>query len=311
MLSRLETALCLGREVFDAELQDVTVLEVEKTRPILPVPRTLRILALHGFGQSGECLRIAMKTGQLGQMVLDSINADLLDQYENVEWLCPDAPLQLVPDTRYEDGSLDNVDIFAWWRVLDFDMQHEHLYKSLTYLAGYLKEHDPVDGIVGFSQGAAVAMMLAAMCDDTPQRRAALLAQCAPFSIPPPQAPFKFAVACCGFQNALQHYSGFYTPRITTPSLNIVAEFDTMVSAEQSVTLARACTESTMIHFRGTHHVPTARATLREMAAFIASSCARKAFMSPPTATYTLPFECMEAKEFSTTHRFETTKKPS
>lgn len=215
------------------------------------------------------------------------MDAELLDRYDGVEWLCPDAPLRLVPDTRYDDGSLDDVDIFAWWRVLDFEIRHEHLYKSLTYLSDYLKEHGPVDGIVGFSQGAAVAMMLTAICEDTPERRMALAAQGAPLSIPAPQSPFKFAIACCGFQNALRYYDGFYSPRIATPSLHVVAEFDTMVSAEQSISLAEACTDATIIHFRGTHHVPTDRATLHRMASFIADSCSRRAVV-PLDLTYAL-----------------------
>lgn len=221
-----------------------------------------------------------MKTGQLTTFLTNSIDNDLLSHYDGIEWLCPDAPLRLVSDSRYDDGPQDDVEIFGWWRILDFHIQHEHLYRSLEYLAKYLQEHGPVDGIVGFSQGAAVAMMLAALCEDTPQRRKALAAQGVSVSIPPPQAPFKFVVACCGFKNAERYYDGFYSPKITTPSFHVVAEFDTMVSAEQSASLADACEDASVVHFRGTHHVPTDRATLCEMATFIAHACADRSLTS-------------------------------
>lgn len=58
MLTRLETALCLGLGSFDAELQYVT-----EFRAAAPVRRKLRVLALHGTWTSdNETLSKLTKT---------------------------------------------------------------------------------------------------------------------------------------------------------------------------------------------------------------------------------------------------------
>lgn len=302
----LETSLALEHDAPDTEIQLVTETVLERCVPLLPRRRKLRILALHGehgdpnvsmshavdnaltgFGQSGEYLRIAMKTKRLTQHLEETFQADPLSEYDGVEWLCPDGPLQLVSDSKYDTSELEDVDIRAWYRLLDFHIQHEHLYRSLEYLCAYIKEHGPVDGIVGFSQGAALAMMLTALCEGTPERLTALSLQGSPLSMEPPQSPFKFAVTCCGFQGAVQFYNGFYNPKIATPSLHVVAEFDTMVSAERSAKLADACEDATVVHFRGTHHVPTDRNSLYEIARFIGNTCAATDLASP--LGYALP----------------------
>ncbi|EME43368.1 hypothetical protein DOTSEDRAFT_72694 [Dothistroma septosporum NZE10] len=296
MIAPIETTTIIPG-ILDTEVQLVTENYYEKAVAALPARRKLRVLALHGFGQSGDYLRIAMKTGQLEAYLKESLHSDQLSQYDGVEWLCPNGPLHLVPDSKHgaperrpsTAWAVEEVDIYAWWRVLEFHIEHEHLYQSIEYLCDYLTEHGPVDGIVGFSQGAAVAMMLTALCEGTPGRIAALAGQAAPFVVAPPQAPFKFAVSCCGFQGATKYYNGFYNPKISTPSLHVVAEFDTMVSAERSTSLADACEDASIVHFRGTHHVPTDKASLYEMARFIANACSDKSTPSPVGVTYSLP----------------------
>ena len=65
--------------------------------------------------------------------------------------------------------------------------------------------------------------------------------------------------------------------------------FDTMVSAEQSANLPDASTHATVIHFRGTHHAPPYRATLCEMADFIARSYFRRLLIPLNDSKYALP----------------------
>lgn len=140
-------------------------------------------------------------------------------------------------------------------------------------------------------------MMLTALCEGTPERMAALARQESPFVLAPPQAPFKFAVSCCGFQGATKYYNGFYNPKISTPSLHVVAEFDTIVSAERSTKLADACEDASIVHFRGTHHVPTDKASLYEMARFIANACSDKSMPSPVGVAYSIPAEGLAVNE--------------
>ncbi|CAK4030947.1 Hypothetical predicted protein [Lecanosticta acicola] len=261
---------------------------LEKAAPVSR--RKMRVLALHGFGQSGDYLRIAMKTKQLSSYVNESLSVDLLSRFDGVEWFCPDGPLKMIPDVRYDSTDPEDVETYAWyWTPQSFEQRHEHLFPALEYLAKYITEEGPFDGIVGFSQGATIGMMLASWCENSAERRIGLATQGSPFLLPSPQSPFKFAISCCGFQGSLKYYSGFYSSKIHTPSLHLFAEFDTMVSAEQSARLAEAFEDATTIHFLGTHHVPTHRNSLYEMARFMAMACNKQEQPVAPTMEYALP----------------------
>lgn len=168
----------------------------------------------------------------------------------------------------------EDVNMRAWWKTLDDTSLYPELPSSLESLAGLLRAH-PVDGIIGFSQGACTAMMLTALCEGTPERLAALRRQGAPVDlIHPPQVPFKFTIACCGFSGNPTYYSGFYEPKISTPSLHLIADWDTMVVPEQSARLVQACLDPTVVRHRGGHHVPTDLRHLKIISDFISDACA-------------------------------------
>ncbi|EME81080.1 uncharacterized protein MYCFIDRAFT_23150, partial [Pseudocercospora fijiensis CIRAD86] len=210
---------------------------------------------LPGFGQSADFFR--MKTKRLTQYLESQIQSDLLDQYpEGIQWLFPDAPVRLTAETTFGVPSED-IDMRAWWTRLEFHVQLEQLYNSLEYLCKYLKESGPVDGVLGFSQGASIAAMLTALCEG---------------SVRPERAPFKFAVLCSGFKNAPQFYAGFFSPKISTPTMHVIAEWDHMVSAEQSAALIDDCEDSVVIRHYGTHATPTDKNSMYEMSRFMGNA---------------------------------------
>lgn len=239
-----------------------------------------------GFGQSAEFFKMKMR--RVTRYLEETLDQDLLAQYpEGIEWLFPDGPVSLATDTQYD--TTQDIDMRAWWTKLDFTIRLEQLYSSLDYLTKYLREHGPVDGIIGFSQGASISMMLSALCEGSmrPERVAALANQGLPLLIPPPQAPFKFAIACCGFRNAPQYYSGFFSPKINTPSMHVIADWDHMVSAQMSADMIEACDDPVVIRHPGTHAVPTDRSSMFEMSRFMNSAIskawvAEKATMGNP-----------------------------
>ena len=266
-------------------------------------PKRLRILALHGtfavhgsghatessaantilvgFGQSGDFFRAKL------QRLITHLETTFSDRYPGgIDMVFPDGPVDLSSDTAIDVG------MRAWWRTLDDTslnpngVIYPELPSSLASLAELLRA-DPVDGIIGFSQGACVAMMLTALCEGTLERSAALRKQGAPIDlISPPQAPFKFAIACCGFRGNPAYYSGFYEPEIKTPSLHLIGDWDTMVPPERSVTLAEECAKSKVVRHRGGHHVPTDTRHLNIMSEFVGDACATKACTSLPMARF-------------------------
>lgn len=230
-----------------------------------------------------------MKTKQISNYLDETLCSDMMGRYDGVEWFCPDGPLKLVPDARYDSTDPEDVATYAWyWTPQNFEQRHDHLLPALEYLAKYITEQGPFDGLVGFSQGAAIGTMLASWCENTPSRKAALSGQPVPLTLPSPQSPFKFAISSCGFQGSLKYYPGFYSPQISTPSLHLSAEYDTMVSAAQTTALAASFTSPTTLPFVGTHHVPTDRASLYEIASFITTTLTQ-AHAPPPCTPYALP----------------------
>ncbi|KAK4897979.1 hypothetical protein LTR27_004363 [Elasticomyces elasticus] len=235
-----------------------------RVKLVQPV-RKLRILALHGFTQSGKWFEIKMK--RIEHHIRTTLPSHLLQQYPGgMEFLYPDGPVAL------QDDGGDHCR--AWFRRLDTVSRYEELDSSLEYLCTYLRKHGPVDGVIGFSQGAAMAMMLTALCEASinPGRVEALQTQGSPMHLATPQGPLKFAIACAGFCGTAAYYSGFYSPKIVTPSLHVIADLDTMVSAEQTSELMQACSNPQVVNRPAAHYLPRDVRTLNAIGQFIAES---------------------------------------
>lgn len=220
-----------------------------------------------GFGQNGDFFRVKLQKLQI------HLEATFSDQYPGgISMIFPDGPVELSSDTTISPAG--DVNMRAWWKTLDDTSLYPELPSSLASLAELLRS-DPVDGIIGFSQGACTAMMLTALCEGTMDRSAALRKQGAPIDlIDPPQAPFKFAIACCGFSGNPEFYSGFYEPKIETPNLHLIANWDTMVAPEQSARLVQACVKPKVVGHKGGHHVPMDKRHLGVISDFIGEACA-------------------------------------
>ena len=217
-----------------------------------------------------------MKMKRITQYLEANLDSDLQADYsDGIEWSFPDGPIELTTDQQ----SSDILDMRAWWTRLEFTIRLDQLYSSLDYLTKYIREHGPFDGIVGFSQGASIAMMLASLCEGSvrPERVEALANQGLPLLIPPPQSPFKFAIACSGFINAPQFYDGFFTPKISTPSMHLVADWDHMVSEQMSAEMIASCENPTVLRHAGTHAVPTDRNSMYRMSEFFNQACVKAA----------------------------------
>ncbi|KAK3624904.1 hypothetical protein LTR56_020718 [Elasticomyces elasticus] len=249
-----------------------------RVKSIQPV-RKLRILALHGFTQSGKWFEIKMK--RIERHIRTTLPSHLLQQHpDGLEFLYPDGPVAL------QDDGGDHCR--AWFRRLDTVSRYEELDSSLEYLCTYIKEYGPVDGVIGFSQGAAMAMMLASLCEAgiNSGRVEALRSQGSPVNLEPPQGPLKFAIACAGFCGTAAYYSGFYSPKIITLSLHVIADLDTMVSAEHTSDLMQACSNPQVVNHPAAHYLPRDGRTLNAIAEFIAESIPATCMLPRPQDTH-------------------------
>jgi hypothetical protein len=215
-----------------------------------------------------------IKTRRLTEYLQNTLSSELTSKYTaGFEFLCPNAPLHLSPPDFPGSSAVEseNSDAWAWWRGLDVVNEYKELPTTMLFLYKYIQENGPVDGVVGFSQGGAMALMFASWCEarTRPERRQALANQAVPFTMEPPQDPLKFVVCLSGFRGTMKYYEGFYNPKIQTPTLHITAALDTLVSEARSAELIGSCESSQTMSHPGGHHVPCERKFLSVVTAFV------------------------------------------
>lgn len=227
----------------------------------------IKMLMLHGFAQSGPCFQI--KTRPLTKVLRKTISDYYNVVPEDVELVIPTAPLQLrasdLCGTCAEGQQFfGDSDTWAWWQNLDTTSQYVGIESSLAALILLVQKHGPFTGVVGFSQGATLAVMFASWCESrsVPGRSEALrdmsngntlLSQ---LLSSPPQSRLDFALCFSGFRGTPSFYHGFYAPKIVTPTIHILGQLDTMVSSADSEDLINSCFEPKVLQHQGVHFVP-------------------------------------------------------
>jgi pimeloyl-ACP methyl ester carboxylesterase len=140
--------------------------------PPAPPPPPLKILMLHGYTQSGALFR--GKTRALEKNLLKAFPA------AGCKLIYPTAPMRLArPDVPGLDGTGGNAvtevggddgepDAWAWWRRKGDGepFAYEGLEEGLARVAEVLRTDGPFDGVVGFSQGGALAGMVASLLEE-------------------------------------------------------------------------------------------------------------------------------------------------
>ncbi|KAF2823402.1 FSH1-domain-containing protein [Ophiobolus disseminans] len=255
-----------------------------------PPTRPLKILMLHGYTQSGPLFQA--KTGALRKTLQKAFPAGISLVY-------PTAPIRLTPaDESFlagagtsADGSKHNgdgeeeqeIDAWAWWRRKSEGEGETYTYEGIEVglgkIAETLKSEGPFDGVVGFSQGAACAAMIASLLE--PGRRASFEAEQRDGGMQYPEAfeadiqpPLKFAVCYSGFAAVGKNpYRAFYEPKIATPVLHFLGTQDVVVEEARSLALVAACTQRDdkyVVYHPGGHFLPsTQKASVNALIGFM------------------------------------------
>ena len=181
----------------------------------------LRILCLHGYHGSGATLRRQM--APLAAALSPAI-----------EFVYVDAP-------SLTAGS------FGWW--------HEGFRgweSTRDWAVSLLRTGPRFDGIFGFSQGAALTGLLAAVREGDPSLR------------------FGFAIMVGGFTSTLPQHAALLRYKLTIPSVHVTGHADVIVPRRDSLLLAGRFASPLIIEHPGGHVIPSGTAVAGPMDGFLA-----------------------------------------
>ncbi|WBW72155.1 serine hydrolase-like [Schizosaccharomyces osmophilus] len=213
----------------------------------------LKVLCLHGYGESGNLLSVKMRA--------------LREQLVNdVEFYFPTGPIKLSNDkgqAGYSDeDSEDSFDeastTWGWWRIDEYgDSQTLEPKFSYGHLASYICKHGPFDGIMGFSQGSNLAANLA-MFATLPKYQEYF-----------GQKQFRFGIFFSGYYRALAIDGETHEIKLKMPTLHFLGKYDNVLSTESSTTLIQICEDSQVLFHPGAHQIPSPNAYVEAAADFI------------------------------------------
>jgi predicted esterase len=185
--------------------------------------RRLRILGLHGYHGSGAVLgrQLAPLAAQLGDLA---------------EFETPDAPSIAAGDFGWWHGTFPSSRRpFGGWSTTSAWL------KSLSF-------EEEFDGVFGFSQGAALAGLLAGLRDDV-----------------------GFAIIVGGFMSFEPEHRPLYEAvlRSRVPSLHLIGASDSIVEPAESRRLAGLFTDPVVALHPAGHVIPSGRAIVDEVRQFL------------------------------------------
>ena len=186
-----------------------------------------------------------------------------------------------VPDSASSD---DAIDAWAWFRRDEATQEYRSIGEGMLALAAAIREAGGVDGVVGFSQGGAMASLLAAALEKperTPDGDRPWLEEIRSAN---GGNPLKFAVIYSGFFSRDESLASWlYEPKVQTPTLHFLGSLDTVVEEERSQGLVDRCEDPVVVIHPGGHYVPVAKEWVMPLAGFVKKYGEGATRAQPPT----------------------------
>ncbi|MFN3199659.1 MAG: DUF924 family protein [Bradymonadia bacterium] len=209
--------VALGRE---STVEERCFLQQRRHPQLTPSPeptglRPARVLVLHGFRQNGGVLKA--KTRKL-RKALEGV----------AELVYVDAPHMCDPETPH---------LRRWWDAQETPVRYAGWSQTLTYLQEVFQRQGPFDGVVGFSQGGAVAALLGALQ-------------------PLEAIQLRFVISISSFTPRDPELAPLMAQPLKLPSMHIYGERDEMVPPERSIALSRCFEHGALATHPGGHFAP-------------------------------------------------------
>lgn len=262
---------------------------------------------ISGFAANGS--NIMAKTRPIRQRITEMMTPEILSEFPGgIEFLSPDGALLLEPpiglgwngydfeneaekQATIDEGRQGQINM-GWWYGRDTVNEYRGIEHSLSSVARFL-HGTPIQGVIGFSQGAALAGMVCSLleCHKNPDKIAAIRAQGLPvddYLSLPDQERLRFIIAIGGYQGSPKYYGSLYQWPLQTPSIHTFASMDAIVEPVLSMNLARSFTSYETVEYFGSHFVPRDPASVNALARFAAHASVRYLSPSSPIATPSL-----------------------
>lgn len=167
----------------------------------------VKLLALHSFRTSGSILERQMALSGFSRVLREECNAEIV---------FIDAPnVASGPIPNDVAGAFPNESYYEWWNATqreDGQWDYVNSDRSFQYIESVWNEHRGFDGILGFSQGAAMAALLAGM-----QRSGQALTR---FS------QLKYIICIAGIRVRDPRFLAVYENVAHVPSVHIIGQAD-------------------------------------------------------------------------------------
>lgn len=235
-----------------------------------------KLILSTGSRQSGELFRAKLQGLEKAIQKATGQNKN-----NDIEFIYPTAPFEIetpttTSDLRGKHGA------WTWFQTESIDGVYPGLNSALDSVASTLKSSGPFNGVIGFSQGAALAAIVASLLE--PNRKDAFTALEGGEGIQYPStfnslehSPLKFAIIISGYTALDPSYRPFYEPGIRTPTLHILGSMDNVVDEEHSRRLVESChvadgKQPVVIRHFGGHVIPAGKKELAFVAQFVKSN---------------------------------------
>ncbi|PSR87241.1 serine hydrolase-domain-containing protein [Coniella lustricola] len=252
--------------------------------------REVRILMLHGYTQSGPLFHAktrAVEKTLIKALAPLKVRPSLIYPTAPNRLSTRDIPGYSPTNAETADDSDAEMDAWAWFRKDEASGSYRLLEEGMQHIATAVREDGggAVDGVVGFSQGGAVAAMVAAALEG--ERKAVISSSLSASTEQQQQQPawldalrqanngksLKFAVVYSGFFAPPADLQWLFEPKISTPTLHYIGSLDTVVEEGRSRALVARCEEPLVVVHPGGHYVPVSKEWVMPLIGFVRERC--------------------------------------
>ncbi|KAJ7291044.1 serine hydrolase FSH [Mycena rebaudengoi] len=218
------------------------------------IAATRTVLVLHGYSQNASIFskRLGALRKQCGKHVdFVFVDGPLVLQPADLSGSAPQGTSTAATLDALGASEASDTDIpRAWWSWKPDRTEAIGLPESLVTLRDVLKTRT-FDGVLGFSQGAAMAALLAALLE-RPHLYPPFLTDGKP-----PHPPFKFCISVSGFVLQDPLATLVFHPNYSTPTLHVIGKTDIIVVEERSKKLIDLSANARVEEHDGGHFVPS------------------------------------------------------